>query len=115
MLCYYPADYDVRLKHVARIQYIIHTSCVGRKVYLIMYLLILFDMCYVVLFMFFVCVCVCVRARARARALYRGDRSSSRKFGPLHNALTLRLLMSYIYGAPILDVSRLHTTTQHSR
>jgi len=29
--------------------------------------------------------------------------------------LTLRLLMSYIYGAPILDVSRSHTTTQHSR
>ena len=35
------------------------------------------------------------------------------------NLLTLRLLMSYIYiyiyGAPILDVSRSHTTTQHSR
>ena len=32
-------------------------------------------------------------------------------------SLTLRLLMSYIYiyGAPILDVSRSHTTTQHSR
>ena len=32
-------------------------------------------------------------------------------------ALTLRVLMSYtyIYGAPILDVSRSHTTTQHSR
>jgi len=29
--------------------------------------------------------------------------------------LTFRLLMSYIYGAPILDVSRAHTTTQHSR
>ena len=29
--------------------------------------------------------------------------------------LTLRLLMSYIYGAPILDVYRSHTTTQHSR
>jgi len=29
--------------------------------------------------------------------------------------LTLRSLMSYIYGAPILDVSRSHTTTQHSR
>jgi len=32
--------------------------------------------------------------------------------------LTLRLLMSYIYiyiyGAPILDVSRSHTTTHHS-
>jgi len=31
------------------------------------------------------------------------------------NDLTLRRLMSYIYGAPILDVSRSHTTTQHSR
>jgi len=29
--------------------------------------------------------------------------------------LTFRRLMSYIYGAPILDVSRPHTTTQHSR
>ena len=33
----------------------------------------------------------------------------------LIHLLTLRLLMSYIYGAPILDVSRSHTTTQHSR
>ena len=32
-----------------------------------------------------------------------------------HRSLTLRRLMSYIYGAPILDVSRSHTTTQHSR
>ena len=50
-----------------------------------------------------------------------------RIFGPKRNevteggenyimrSLTLRLLMSYIYGAPILDVSRSHTTTQHSR
>ena len=32
-------------------------------------------------------------------------------------SLTLRLLMSYIYiyGAPILDVSRSHTTTHYSR
>ena len=30
-------------------------------------------------------------------------------------SLTLRLLMSYIYGAHIPDVSRSHTTTQHSR
>ena len=30
-------------------------------------------------------------------------------------SLTLRLLMSYIYGAHILDVSRSHTTTHHSR
>jgi len=33
----------------------------------------------------------------------------------LSSTLTLRRLMSYIYGAPILDVSRSHTTTQHSR
>ena len=30
-------------------------------------------------------------------------------------SLTLRRLMSCIYGVPILDVSRSHTTTQHSR
>ena len=30
-------------------------------------------------------------------------------------SLTLRLIMSYIYGAHILDVSRSHPTTQHSR
>ena len=30
-------------------------------------------------------------------------------------SLTLRLLMSYIYGASILDISRSHTTTHHSR
>ena len=35
--------------------------------------------------------------------------------GRVLNRLTLRRLMSYIYGAPILDVSRSHTTTQHSR
>jgi hypothetical protein len=29
-----------------------------------------------------------------------------------HSFLTLRILMSYIYGAHILDVSRSHTTTQ---
>jgi len=33
----------------------------------------------------------------------------------ISNILNFRLLMSYIYGAPILDVSRSHTTTQHSR
>ena len=30
-------------------------------------------------------------------------------------SLTFRLLISYIYGAPFLDVSRSHTTTHHSR
>ena len=39
----------------------------------------------------------------------------------IEECLTLRPVMSYIYiyiyiyGAPILDVSRSHTTTQHSR
>jgi len=32
-----------------------------------------------------------------------------------YKTLTLRRLMSYIYGAPILDVSRSHMMTQHSR
>ena len=38
-------------------------------------------------------------------------------YPPATLVLTLRLLMSYIYiyGAPILDVSRSHTTTHHSR
>jgi len=35
--------------------------------------------------------------------------------GDACRSLTFRLLMSYIYGAPILDVSRSHTTTQHSQ
>jgi len=30
-------------------------------------------------------------------------------------SLTLRLLMAYIYGAHILDVSRSHTMTHHSQ
>jgi hypothetical protein len=30
-------------------------------------------------------------------------------------SLTLRVLMPYIYGVHILDVSRSHTTTHHSR
>ena len=37
------------------------------------------------------------------------------KHAAFHSTLTFRRLMSYIYGAPILDVSRSHTTTQHSR
>ena len=36
-------------------------------------------------------------------------------YSPSAEVLTLRRLMSYIYGAPILDVSRSNTTTQHSR
>jgi len=36
-------------------------------------------------------------------------------FSAVVGLLTLRRLTSYIYGASILDVSRSHTTTQHSR
>ena len=47
----------------------------------------------------------------------RGTRWRGRGGNYMMIRLTLRLLMSYIYiyGAPILDVSRSHTTTQHSR
>jgi len=48
--------------------------------------------------------------------LYTGcARRNVPDFGRAFLMLTLRWLMSYIYGAPILDVSRSHTTTQHSR
>ena len=43
------------------------------------------------------------------------DAEPARYYIPNELNLTLRRLMSYIYGAPILDVSRSHTTTQHSR
>ena len=46
---------------------------------------------------------------AECMASYTGRRQIS------SFVLTLRRLMSYIYEAPILDVSRSHTTTQHSR
>ena len=54
----------------------------------------------------------------QATKVQRGSRGIA-----LTLSLTLRRLMSYIYiyiyiyiyGAPILDVSRSHTTTQHSR
>jgi len=49
-----------------------------------------------------------------AMSLLWVSRWTSMKYFSQHS-LTLRLLMSYIYGAPILDVSRSHTTTQHSR
>jgi len=43
------------------------------------------------------------------------ERDSLEDAGVDGRILTLRRLMSYIYGAPILDVSRSHTTTQLSR
>jgi len=52
----------------------------------------------------------------KKKILYRSVcRSFIQSVSLLDSNLTLRLLMSYIYGAPILDVSRSHTTTQHSR
>jgi hypothetical protein len=52
----------------------------------------------------------------RAASSERENLFAAEKVLKLHIlSLTLRLLMSYIYGAPILDVSRSHTTTQHSR
>jgi len=51
-----------------------------------------------------------VRQVDYSQELNRDARSTEHKI-----RLTLRLVMSYIYGAPILDVSRSHTTTQHSR
>ena len=50
---------------------------------------------------------------AETWSLYEDDRR--RIDAAEMDALTLRRLMSFIYGAPILDVSRSHTTTQHSR
>jgi hypothetical protein len=66
--------------------------------------------------------------KEKRKTFDRGPQSPTRAEGffaamPCHSSffkvcgrlLTLRLLMSYIYGAPILDVSRSRTTTQHSR
>jgi len=53
------------------------------------------------------------------RGMNRSVVMMAQPLSPPHQAffssLTLRRLMSYIYGAPILDVSGSHTTTQHSR
>jgi len=57
--------------------------------------------------------------KRRSRENFQGPYRESNPDPPVLCAvnLTLRRLMSYIYiyGAPILDVSRSHTTTQHSR
>ena len=59
-------------------------------------------------------VAVCESSKLRQRVSPRHSEGQSLIGSAL---LTLRLLMSYIYiyGASILDVSRSHTTTQHSR
>jgi len=55
----------------------------------------------------------------RLKFIFLGDPSSISQTVVLsellYKILTLRSLTLYIYGAPILDVSRSHTTTQHSR
>ena len=48
------------------------------------------------------------------KSVYCAVRPGSLTKAVFVSSLTLRRL-SYIYGAPILDVSRSHTTTQHSR
>jgi len=55
-----------------------------------------------------------IKNHTKSREL-RLIRPQSGQRNPEHVYLTLRLLMSYIYGAPILDVSTSHTTTHHSR
>ena len=55
------------------------------------------------------------RIIAGNRVFYANQKMFQNKLLSKKSKLTLRLLMSYIYGAPILDVSRSHTTTQHSR
>ena len=58
---------------------------------------------------------VCTWFRQQPKEFYAaGFQGIVKRWG---KCLTLRRLMSYIYiyGAPILDVSRSHTTTQHSR
>ena len=56
------------------------------------------------------------RQQVRPRCRYQSTKPSIvTSWKTVSVILTLRWLMSYIYGAPILDVSRSHTTTQHSR
>ena len=59
-----------------------------------------------------VCLCVCLCPKSKCEDLFH--LVTGNKLYRLY-CLTLRRLTSYIYGAPILDVSRSHTTTQHSR
>jgi len=56
---------------------------------------------------------ICLTTEEKARKTLSHKRYDFRE--KKKSYLTLRRLMSYIYGAPILDVSRSHTSTQHSR
>jgi hypothetical protein len=61
---------------------------------------------------------VCLKERCFDVFLERNNRTKHGEKDTAMNYtkhLTLRVLMSYIYGVHILDVSRSHTTTQHSR
>ena len=65
--------------------------------------------------LWYVVVCDLETSRMRRPWPALGRSATAKK--KIMTYLTLRRLMSYIYiyGAPILDVSRSHTTTQHSR
>ena len=56
-----------------------------------------------------------VQTQLTARRIRFDPRSVHSAFVVDEVSLTLRSLTLYIYGAPILVVSRSHTTTQHSR
>jgi len=60
--------------------------------------------------------CICTKDISLAYFVCQYNWSRSGSFDNF-GILTLRLLMSYIYiyGTPILDVSRSYTTTHHSR
>ena len=57
----------------------------------------------------------CASSDKRPSAALIGRATEDGLLSLVEQFLTLRWLMSYIYGAPILDVSRSHTTTHHSR
>jgi len=57
----------------------------------------------------------CSHHKHLARPRLNQNKQKESIFLPCLVCLSLRLLMSYVYGTPILDVSRLHTTTHHSR
>jgi len=69
-----------------------------------------YDIQYV--FHYTVCVFVCLSCEG---TMYLTYVMSVELCSDTVRRLTLRSLTLYIYGAPILDVSRSHTTTQHSR